>query len=102
MKAIFVTACKYKELPIACVKEGCDEKIFVKDIKNFFNFKDEEYKALVDAAVEKYVSLNKQHVRYCLTPDCKMLYKTSTLRKTFDCPSCFAKICRSYGDMQSV
>ena len=88
-----------KELPLVCATDGCGEPLIMQDFYNLLGKSRSSLEPLARAATDLFVLQNK-HYRYCITPDCPVVYRITSKKHLFECPntSCHAKICTSCND----
>ena len=84
---------KSAEVPLKCVREDCGEPLALRDLQNLLNQR--ERKKLVSSALDAHVRCNPDSVKYCPTPDCRMVYRVSTDGRSHKCGACLADICTS-------
>ncbi|XP_061196392.1 uncharacterized protein LOC133204662 [Saccostrea echinata] len=87
------SALSTKEFPLRCCYEGCDMLWAWSDINNMKKFGFCTIQTLIDASVSCYVAQNKDKARYCITPDCQMVYKVSQGGGRFVCSLCHTALC---------
>ncbi|KAK3085174.1 hypothetical protein FSP39_025514 [Pinctada imbricata] len=84
-----------RDFPLKCAVENCENLWAWQDVmsmvKKGFISKD----AVVSSSVSSFVGANKESYRFCLTPDCPVVYKVSKDGKIFRCPDCDLRICTS-------
>ncbi len=90
-------ATQTKEFPIRCAKEECGEPITWSDIVNVLEDSPEELQSLIHSSLSLYVAQNKNKYRFCLSPDCSMIYSVLpwSLSKEYKCPLCDIFTCRN-------
>ncbi|XP_074645035.1 uncharacterized protein LOC141901597 [Tubulanus polymorphus] len=83
-----------KDFPIACAAENCPEQNWcLKDIHTFIQPDSGPFRKLLEAAISSFVSKNAAKFHYCLTPNCRMIYRLSDDGEKFTCPLCNRDIC---------
>ncbi|XP_060560623.1 uncharacterized protein LOC132720487 [Ruditapes philippinarum] len=88
-------AVKYKQLPIICASENCNKPLVIRDINFQLKVGNIKKKALLDASLACLVGDKSKPYRYCITPDCSIVYRTSRNGNVFVCPMCQVRICTS-------
>jgi len=83
-------AVQNKGFPMNCAKDGCDEIVSIQDIIEFVELKD-----IVPIAVEQLVATHKDEYKYCITPDCRNIYRVSKHPDPdpYACAVCQVQIC---------
>ncbi|XP_021370409.1 ATP-dependent RNA helicase DEAH12, chloroplastic-like isoform X2 [Mizuhopecten yessoensis] len=84
-----------REYPMKCEMEDCNTLFTWRDIINLSKMGHIKIPELTDSSVGKFVQENKQHYRFCVTPDCPIVYRVTESGKSFSCPECKIKICTS-------
>lgn len=83
-----------KDFPLRCCHKGCEMLWTWSDINNMKNFGFCTLQTLINASVSCYVAKNPDKAKYCITPDCQMVYKVCTEGGSrFVCLLCQAVIC---------
>ncbi|KAG7086343.1 hypothetical protein E1B28_002305 [Marasmius oreades] len=87
-------AADINKFPILCVGNDCKcGKAIVLPVIQKYMESESEFNTLLDKAFTTYIERNQPTFRYCKTPDCKQLYRSSTSTKARQCPSCLAPVC---------
>ena len=73
-----------RKFPLCCAAEHCDQPLCVDDL--------EMTDVLINAAVESFVARNKDY-KYCPTPDCANIYRSTNVSKTYHCSLCLRATC---------
>ncbi|KAK1215215.1 hypothetical protein PQX77_022188 [Marasmius sp. AFHP31] len=83
-----------KNFPILCVGDEakCGKPIALSVIQKYLE-SDSEFNALLETAFTTHIEQNQQTFRYCKTPDCKQIYRSSLAEGARQCPSCLALVC---------
>lgn len=79
--------------PLVCAAESCSCPFMWQDCENMFKQISLTRAELVESSLKFYIQANKDKVRNCLTPDCKMVYVVSEDGERFICSKCDAHIC---------
>lgn len=83
-----------KDFPLRCCHESCDMLWAWSDINNMKNSGFCTLQTLINASVSCYVAQNPDKAKYCITPDCQMVYKVCEEGSSrFVCYLCQAVIC---------
>lgn len=82
-----------KEFPLQCEMEECSTPFVWKDFINLSKLGFIKVSELTDASVNQFVLQNKKTFRYCVTPDCPIVYRVSASGRSFICPECDVKLC---------
>ena len=79
-----------RSLPITCAFDGCNSMLCISDLISFVT-----KEKLASASLQHYVGENQSKYRYCLTPNCSMVYRRSAISNPdpFLCPICQVLIC---------
>ena len=64
-----------------------------RDFENLFKDKVKELRDITSASLKSYITRNPDKVHNCSTPECEMVYVTSSEGKRFVCRQCGANIC---------
>ncbi|OWF42278.1 hypothetical protein KP79_PYT16455 [Mizuhopecten yessoensis] len=82
-----------REYPMKCEMEDCNTLFTWQDITNLSKMGQVKISELTDSSVGKFVQENKQHYRFCVTPDCPVVYRVTEIETSFICPECDINIC---------
>lgn len=86
---------KEKDFPLQCCHEFCNMLWAWSDIQNMIKLGFCTLQFLIDASVSYHVAKHKDKLRYCITPECKMVYEVCTDGKSKSiCPLCGISLCR--------
>ena len=81
------------EFPVTCAADKCEEQLVWRDFENLFKDKVKELRDITSASLKSYIARNTDKVHNCITPDCDMVYVSSSQGKRFVCRQCGANIC---------
>ncbi|XP_041361279.1 ATP-dependent RNA helicase DEAH11, chloroplastic-like [Gigantopelta aegis] len=95
VKQQFQVALMDKDFPVDCVHEQCGLHFMWRDVFNFIRDGSIVIKELVAASVSAFVAKHQKDYRYCITPDCPVIYRVSPDGSPFDCCECQTKVCTS-------
>ncbi|XP_041349615.1 ATP-dependent RNA helicase DEAH12, chloroplastic-like [Gigantopelta aegis] len=84
-----------KDFPIGCAQERCYMHFMWRDLSNFIKNGSVSLEQLVVSSVSAFVSRNHKDYRYCITPDCPVIYRVSAEGSMFKCCECQIRICTS-------
>ncbi|BFZ24718.1 hypothetical protein BsWGS_27757 [Bradybaena similaris] len=86
-----------KKFPIVCSGEDCGMSLVWKDLNFCIRKKWTSEEKLMDKAVNAFVASNPEKYKFCLTPECPVIYAVTTNEEgcEFNCPSCFMSLCTS-------
>ena len=87
------SAVQDKQFPLVCAVENCNSSLVQQDIRLQMEKELIKLKPLAAAAVSCYVANNQKAFRYCITPDCEIVYRVSEDGRQFQCPECEAMMC---------
>lgn len=90
-----LTAVKDADLPIKCAHEKCEEPMVIRDINMQLKNGTIKRSDISKAALNAYVSKNNEEFKFCITPDCQMVYQVSDSGTEFVCDLCYKHICTS-------
>ncbi|XP_060068693.1 uncharacterized protein LOC132548818 [Ylistrum balloti] len=93
VKVQIQTSITNREFPIKCEMEDCTTLFTWHDIINLSKMGFLNISELTDASVSNFIQGNKKDFRFCLTPDCPVVYRVTETGKAFICPECDIKIC---------
>ena len=81
------------EFPVTCAADQCDEQLVWRDFDNLFKDEVKMLRDITSASLKSYIAKNSNLVHNCITPDCEMMYVSSSEGKRFVCIKCGANIC---------
>nr|XP_053651034.1 uncharacterized protein LOC128701361 [Cherax quadricarinatus] len=93
IKLYLTDAVANKRFPLVCFVKECGTMFTWKDFVALDRDWYLEKQELMRAAVNVFVSGNREKYRYCITPLCPSVYRVSLVGIDFTCPECRAKIC---------
>ncbi|KAL4236388.1 hypothetical protein ACF0H5_004773 [Mactra antiquata] len=95
--SMILNSVTHKELPVKCAKDGCDQPLVIRDFNALIRIGKLKPVALLNSALSCFIAENKDTFRFCITPDCSMIYPVSEIgyEEVFICPICHVKICTS-------
>lgn len=82
-----------REFPLRCCRDGCDMLWSWSDVNNMKKFGFCTLQTVINASISCYVAQNPDKARYCITPDCQMVYKVSQTGGRFVCSLCHTALC---------
>ena len=82
-----------KQFPLVCAAEDCNGSLVQQDLRLQMEKGLINLKQLAAAAVSCYVAKNQKVFRYCITPDCEIVYRVSEDGRQFQCPECGSRMC---------
>ncbi|GFQ78243.1 ATP-dependent RNA helicase DEAH12, chloroplastic [Trichonephila clavata] len=83
-----------KIIPLTCVKQGCEKKFFMIDLKKLLSFGSEAIrKSFYATTLHHHINNNPGEVMYCPSPDCHRIYRISSTGGEFLCLGCKNVIC---------
>nr|XP_022344534.1 ATP-dependent RNA helicase DEAH12, chloroplastic-like [Crassostrea virginica] len=82
-----------KEFPLRCCHDGCQMFWAWKDFINMTKLGFCSLQNIINSAVSRYVRENKDKARYCITPDCPMVYKVTKAGGRVVCDVCRTGMC---------
>ncbi|XP_033639552.1 ATP-dependent RNA helicase DEAH12, chloroplastic-like isoform X1 [Asterias rubens] len=86
-----------KDYPIECPCEGCGLPMLLCDFRVLCS-DETKRRRLFDLALESHVTQKSEgKLKFCPTPDCHMIYKTTKDAGVFLCPECRNRLCSSCG-----
>ncbi|KAF8191436.1 hypothetical protein K438DRAFT_1830505 [Mycena galopus ATCC 62051] len=93
IRHFLTTAAETKLFPLSCVgDEGqCGLLVPIPTIQRYLA--PPQFQHLLDVAFNSYLEQHPQELKYCTTPDCRMVFGVTTTPTIVDCPSCFSCIC---------
>jgi len=92
-ESLVENAIRSSEIPIRCGAEHCNESLVIHDFRNLLGGSLER---LYDAAVRAFMLSNRERYNWCITPDCKMVYRRAppgSDGKEFHCSECGITLC---------
>ncbi|XP_071094097.1 uncharacterized protein [Haliotis cracherodii] len=89
------TAVTGRDLPILCGHDGCDQPFAWKDLSNLVREGTLTVAGLAVSSLSSFVGKNSKLYKYCLTPNCNMVYRVTSTGAVFQCPECSVRICTS-------
>ncbi|XP_067685396.1 uncharacterized protein [Haliotis asinina] len=89
------TAVTGRDFPCVCGHDGCGQPFVWKDLSNFVREGTFTTANLASASLSSFVSKNTKTFKYCLTPNCDMVYRVTSKGSVFRCPDCSVRICTS-------
>ena len=95
LKLNYQSALQEKQFPMICSVDNCNKPFVQKDIRLQIEKGVVKMKPLAAAAVSSFVGKNKEDFRYCITPDCEMVYRVSGDGRQFECSDCGVRTCTS-------
>ncbi|XP_061196391.1 uncharacterized protein LOC133204660 [Saccostrea echinata] len=87
------SAIRSKEFPLKCVHIDCGMLWAWKDFVNMTKHGFCRFQNILNSSVSSFVTENKDKVRYCITPDCPMVYKVSKVGGRIVCCVCRTSMC---------
>ncbi|GFY52583.1 ATP-dependent RNA helicase DEAH12, chloroplastic [Trichonephila inaurata madagascariensis] len=83
-----------KVIPLTCVKQGCEKRFFMIDLKKLLSSGSEALrKSFYATALHHHINNNPGEVMYCPSPDCHRIYRISRTGGEFLCLGCKNVIC---------
>ncbi|XP_048779374.2 uncharacterized protein LOC125682827 [Ostrea edulis] len=82
-----------KEFPLKCFHDKCDMLWAWKDFVNMTKSGFCSLQNILNSSLSSFVMGNKDKVRYCITPDCPMVYKVSDVGGRIVCDVCRTSMC---------
>ncbi|XP_033747970.1 ATP-dependent RNA helicase DEAH12, chloroplastic-like [Pecten maximus] len=89
------TSITHREFPLKCEMEDCNTLFTWQDITSLSKMGYIKISELTDSSVGKFVQENKKKYRFCITPDCSVVYRITEIGKLFSCPECNIRLCTS-------
>ena len=80
-------------IPLLCAAEDCSQQFIWQDFETLFKTTPLTLQILVEASLRSYLVANRDKLRNCLTPDCKMIYAVTEDGQRFICSHCSVHIC---------
>ena len=84
-----------RDFPIDCVQEQCLLHFMWRDVSNIIRDGSVVATDLVANAVSAFVASHHTQYRYCITPNCPVIYRVSSDGSRFLCGECQMQICTS-------
>ncbi|XP_045199872.2 uncharacterized protein LOC123554063 [Mercenaria mercenaria] len=84
-----------REFPIACAEETCNKPVAIRDLDAQVKGGNVTWEDISGASIACLVTRNTEHFKYCITPDCGIVYRATEEVNMFACPVCNIKICTS-------
>ncbi|XP_033749007.1 ATP-dependent RNA helicase DEAH12, chloroplastic-like [Pecten maximus] len=84
-----------RNFPLKCEGENCTTPFTWHDICNLSKMGFVKITELTDSSVSRFIQGNKKDFRFCVTPDCPVVYRVTETGRSFICPECDIKICTS-------
>ena len=81
-----------KNFPILCAQLDCQHGFVWNDIRKLFS-NESDTEMILEATILNSVRSNPDKFRFCISPDCPMLYKVTATQQTFQCPLCDTVTC---------
>ena len=88
-----VTAPERNKFPLVCIgnEDRCRTSIPIPTIQSLLS--PLEFDSLVDKVLNAYIGQHAEQYKYCPTPTCSQLYRTSKDPSVSTCPSCTLSLC---------
>lgn len=82
-----------KEFSIRCQGEigRCEKVCSLQELQDHLS--SPAFEEILEASFASYIRRHPQYFRYCSTPDCGYIYRTSVTANTHTCTKCFEVIC---------
>ncbi|KIO11274.1 hypothetical protein M404DRAFT_20733, partial [Pisolithus tinctorius Marx 270] len=100
LRRFLLSALETSDFPLRCYgNDGhCGDPIAISTIQRFVP--PASFNHLLDAAFTSYISRNPEQLKYCKTPGCIQIYRSTSSKASMPlrCPSCFSTICSSCGE----
>ncbi|XP_056015286.1 uncharacterized protein LOC125676304 isoform X1 [Ostrea edulis] len=87
------SAIRNKEFPLKCFHDKCDVLWAWKDFVNMTKSGFCSLQNILNSSLSCFVMGNKDKVRYCIMPDCPMVYKVSDVGGRIVCDVCRTSMC---------
>ena len=84
-----------REFPLKCCHDGCQMLWAWKDFIYMTNIGFCSLQNIIDSSISSHVRENKDKVKYCITPDCPMVYKVTENGGRIVCDKCKTGMCSS-------
>ncbi|XP_046557387.1 LOW QUALITY PROTEIN: ATP-dependent RNA helicase DEAH12, chloroplastic-like [Haliotis rubra] len=82
-----------RDFPCLCGHDGCEQPFTWKDLSNFVREGTLTVANLASSSLSSFVSKNTKTFKYCLTPNCDMVYRVTSKGSVFRCPDCSVRTC---------
>lgn len=82
-----------KEFPINCSAEACNKPLVMRDLNMQLKLGVVKMQVLLEAALDCFIVKNNAKFRYCITPNCPMVYRVTDKEESFHCTQCSTLIC---------
>ena len=82
-----------KAFPIKCATDDCEQLLFIQDLTNVLKLDDMKWVELQAASLDAYMGQNPTRLRYCVTPNCPVVYRPTREGSLFTCDVCMVNIC---------
>ena len=92
MKSLVEHGIKDRSFPIQCATENCGKDIVMKDIFALVGTSMDRLSPFIKSSLDCYVRTQGEALKYCITPDCGMVYPTDRGEMEV-CGLCQVKIC---------
>ncbi|KAG2159370.1 uncharacterized protein EDB93DRAFT_1318387 [Suillus bovinus] len=100
IRHFLTSALESGQFPLTCMGDEtqCKVPIPIPTIQQFLP--QTSFTRLLEVAFHAYISRRPQEFKYCKTPDCNQIYRSTDPSTTVagQCPSCFSSICTSCHD----
>ncbi|KAK3584662.1 hypothetical protein CHS0354_001242 [Potamilus streckersoni] len=93
IKNLLKSAIQDKIFPILCVAESCKQPLVIEDFTALIQQGCTTQRDLMKSSLSLFVSKNNTQFRYCITPDCQMVYRITAEGTPFACSECQQRIC---------
>ncbi|KAL3848156.1 hypothetical protein ACJMK2_019033 [Sinanodonta woodiana] len=87
------SAIQDKSFPVLCAVENCKQPLVIEDFTALIQQGCTTQRDLMKAAVSFFVGVNNAQFRYCITPNCNMVYRVTAEGTPFKCSECQQRIC---------
>lgn len=86
------------DFPLKCMGNDatCSKPLSLPLIQKFLP--PQRFEQLVEAAFSSYIDKHPETFKYCNTPGCSQIYRTTTSPHELQCPSCFSEVCTACHD----
>jgi hypothetical protein len=93
LRRYLITAPERNRFPITCIgnDDMCHRPVAIPIIQTVLSIP--EFRHLVDKAASSYVNQHPNELKYCPTPGCTQIYRSSKDKKALICPSCTTSVC---------
>ena len=88
-------AIKGRNLPVLCCQERCGLPLAWRDFNTLSRLGHLKVADLSSSALAAYVLANRDKARFCVTPNCPMVYRVTSEERAevFRCPECEVRVC---------